>query len=450
MIWMAWWMACGTAPVSDPGATAIDEVQTVPAERLDETWVVQVATEPELAPFATQPGWVSLVMKRDLKAAVRELGVDGGLPAARAHTEAAALFRQAARVSAHSLVQVYGVTPQPTDPIEAAHLVGVGLVIRGEIEGASVAFAAVPPGKTEVWREPWTAWIEAGATWPPDLSGLPLSLPEPTVGRWPRLGNLPHYRLVERHPVTGQAGVSKRSMGDPGALVALAQWHDGVAARAAPDQAGLLAVLRAGYRLPLEPGVEPAGPLPLALRFGSDLLTPLDGDFLAALTGAAGAPAVDAFADRSLLAWLAREARVEGTVDAERAVDLGVALRDDLLRRARSRTEGRAQGHHRQFADIAMVGALRSLALVAQVEGSVEASGILRVRAWELSKQATADPVGLLAFAAWDAANRYPMRALDIVHGQAARYPSLEVARYGLDVLGLRVGQERTAETPGM
>ena len=42
------------------------------------------------------------------------------------------------------------------------------------------------------------------------------------------------------------------------------------------------------------------------------------------------------------------------------------------------------------------------------------------------------------------------IRAQDILHAQARRYPSLEIARYGLDVLGLRVNAERVNETPGM
>ncbi len=97
-----------------------------------------------------------------------------------------------------------------------------------------------------------------------------------------------------------------------------------------------------------------------------------------------------------------------------------------------------------------MIGTLRSLALVAEIGGDRETSGKLRIDAFGRSAKATACPVGLLSLAAWDASNRYPLRALDILHGQASRYPSLEIARYGLDVLGLRVSHERTGETPGM
>ncbi len=447
LLGLAWLVGCtGGAETTDPAAEH-DAASAIPAERLDATWVVGLATEDALGPYASEPGWVSLVMKRDVAAATRQLGAKGGLAAARAHADAAALFRQAALISSNSLVEVYGKTPEPTDPLGAAHLVAVGLAVRGDLEGARQAaqpLADAASDPTQPWHAPWKPLL-AGGTWPVDLSGLPMELPEPSPGGWPDVPEPPHYSLPER----GESQAS-RTMGDPGALVALALWHDAAANAAAGQQAALLATYRAGYRLPVEPAVAPAGDLPMELLFGSDLLVPGDGAFLADLHGAAGAGAVDAHADTSLLAWLAQQSRVEGKVSAERAVDLVTQLRTDLVERASARTGGTTQGHHRQFADIAYVGALRSLALVAEVEGDREASGRLRINALEHSDKATACPVGLLALAAWDASNRYPLRALDILHGQASRYPSLEIARYGLDVLGLRVNDERTGETPGM
>jgi hypothetical protein len=108
------------------------------------------------------------------------------------------------------------------------------------------------------------------------------------------------------------------------------------------------------------------------------------------------------------------------------------------------------QGHQREFSAIAFVGSLRTLALVAEMEGDREVSGLLRINALEHSRKATADPVGLLALGAWDASNRYPTRAQDILHAQVRFFPTLEAARYGLDVMALRVSRERPGETPGM
>jgi hypothetical protein len=189
----------------------------------------------------------------------------------------------------------------------------------------------------------------------------------------------------------------------------------------------------------------------MELLFGADLLVPEDGPFLAELHGPAGAAAVDTWNGKSLLATIAHASRKDGKVDTEMAVDLISDLRARLLERSKAKTNDTVEGHQRTFADIGFVGLLRSLALVAEVEGDREVSGRLRINALEqASDKSTACPTGLVALAAWDASNRYPIRALDIVHVQSRRFSSLEAARYGLDVMALRVSRERPGETAGM
>lgn len=436
---------CGTSLQTDLDGGGVVTGPEIPADRLDESWPVKMATEADFGPYAATPGWVSILMKRDYRRAAEQLASTGGLASARAHAEGAAVYRQAALLSAYSLAETYAKTPEPTDPVGTAHLLTVSYALMGELDEAKKWSAKLEgvEDPTAAWHAPWKAWLASGDPWPPDLSGLPIELPAPAAGAWPVVDSLPHYTLPE------QGVDTKRDMGDLGALVALALWHDAAAKAAAGDQAGAIDTYRAAYRLPVEPDVQGVA-LPMELLFGSDMLVPEDGPFLADLLGAAGSGAVDAHKDRSLLAWLASESRRDGKLNAEAAIELVTRLRSEVLDRSAARTEGAIQGHQRQFADIAFVGAFRSLALVAEVEGDREASGLLRINAMERSEKATACPVGLLALGAWDASNRYPTRAQEILHAQARIFPSLETARYGLDVMALRVSRERTGETPGM
>jgi len=437
---------CGgeSEPTTEAPAVGAD----VFATRISEAWPTQLATEESLQPFAKKRGWDTLVMKRNYRGAVKQFGAAGGIEVARAHADLAALYRQAALLSSNAIIETYAVTPEATDPVGTLHLLAVSYALRGELDKARAASQKLADTEdpTQAWHTPWRTWLKGEAAWPPDLSSLPLELGAPVVGEHPTIEKLPHFSLPEKGGSEG-----KRDMGDPASLVALALWHDAAARLAAPDQAGALDLYQASYRLPVEPDVATDVMLPMELVFGSDLLTAADANFLADLHGSAGVKAVDQHASKSLLAQLAVTARGDGgKIDAERAVDLASELRTALVDAASAQTDGAVQNHQRTFADVAYVGTLRNLALVAEVEGDREASGLLRINALERSEKATACPVGMMALGAWDASNRYPMRAQDILHAQARRFPSLEAARYGLDVLALRVSRERTGETPGL
>lgn len=433
-------MGCSGQVATPP----VERAAGLPEARLDETWLVQVATEADVSRWANDAGWVDLVMKRDYGRAVRGLGPAGGLAAARAHAEAAGVFRQSALLMAHSLVEVYGKTPQPSDPAGTKHLLAVSYSILGDRAAAKAASDALPGDDvTAPWHGPWKVWLaDPKAPWPPDLSTLPVSLPPPKVGEWPEPTDFLPYEMPEIGAST------RRSMADPGILVALAEWHAAAARLAAPEAAAAVDSVRAGYYLPVQPPPPPAGPLPIELYFGSDQLSAGDAAFLADLHGPVGLAAVDAHAPTSVLAEVALRSRVDGKIDHQVALDVVTALREDLLARSAAKA-GSELGHHRVFAEIAYAGTLRGLALVAEVEGDREVSGLLRINALEHSSKHTACPVGMLSLAAWDASNRYPLRAQEILHAQIKRYPSLEIARYGLDVLGLRVNSE-SVSTPGM
>ncbi len=423
-----------SAPVSEQPQIRIAE------EDLASTWAVKFA-DASTWTHLQKPGWITFVSKRNLRQAAEQLGPE----AARPHAEAAALFRQAALLSANAAIQTYAKTPQDTDPLGAAHLLTVAYSLNGEIDKAKEQSAKLDgqDDVTAVWHAPWKSWLAAGATWPPDLSGLPIELPPLEAGNWPVVSDGPQYSMPVR-----AAGDFSQDMGDPGILVALALWHDAMAKKLAGDPK-VVDLFTARYRLPVEGAVAGEGDLPEAFLYASDFLTPQDAAFMADVMGEKGATAVDAHADRSLLARLAQMARVDGAIDPERAVDVAVALRDGILELSAARSGGEVQRHHRWFADMAHVGLLRNLALLAEVEGDRDASGRLRILAREASFEHTSDAVAAMSLGAWDAGNRFPMRAQEIIHQNAKFYPSLEAARFGLDVLALRVSRERV-ETPGM
>ena len=112
---------------------------------------------------------------------------------------------------------------------------------------------------------------------------------------------------------------------------------------------------------------------------------------------------------------------------------------------------GIALHQHPMWAEYVQSALMRDLAIVAGVEGDREVSGRLYLGAADrATTKASACPAAFMALAAWDAENRYPTRALKFVHNFSRRYPSLKVARFSADLLGLRVSRERVGEAGGM
>lgn len=425
-----------------PAPAKVSDGDRPPADLLAESWMLKGADDETRAPFETSAGWISIITRRDLPTAVRDLGKQGGLPAARAHADAAAMYRQAALVTAHSLVQTYGHSPREGDPIGVAHLLTVSHLILDDADKAkasALVLADVEGDPTSAWH---TAW--ADASWPVDVSKIPVSL-DGEAGDWPHLGNPPQYQLPEQ---TDDGRLV--AMGDPGALVAAALWHEKIARQEAGDQAALVDAYGARYLMPIEAVPALAGPLPMEFIFGSDVLHPNDADFLVAVQ-TQGIDAVDAWADESLLASLSKLSIVDGKIDAERAREVSQTLRrvvkDDMAEVA-----GSSEDFHRTFADIARVSTLRGLAEVARASDDRYTEGVLRISALDHSaSMATADMPWLLSMCAYDAGNRFPSRPNELLHNMIKRVPELETARYGLDVLALRVSRESGAgQLPGM
>ncbi len=431
----------------DPSPAPADVLVGVPTgEELAATWPVQMSDDATRAPFEANRGWVRLVSQRDLKTATGMLARDGGMGLARVHADAAAMYRQAALLMANALVETYGKTGVKTDPAGTAHLLAVSYAMQGDLDAARAAAKRVDLADPALapWHAPWKAWLaEDGATWPPDLSALPVGLPELLPGAWPELKGLPHYTLPERDGSTYEV-----SYADPGAVLALAMWHEAAALQVAGDALAPAVLVYGGrYRLPVE-SAPAAADLPPELLFGSDFLVPGDASFVSAVVNE-GSSAIDAHLSTSMLARITAAVRTSGKVDHEAAIDVAADTRAALLEAMAARSGGDAV-YHRPFADVAQVAVLRTLALVAEAEGDREVSGVLRINAWEKSTDSAGSPEYFLSLAAWDASNRYPARGTEIVHNLIRRYPSLEAARYGLDALALRVSREQAGQGAGM
>ena len=86
--------------------------------------------------------------------------------------------------------------------------------------------------------------------------------------------------------------------------------------------------------------------------------------------------------------------------------------------------------------------------LVADGAGQYRDAGILRINALERSNGPAGDPVFLLSVAAWDAGNRNPLRAQELIHALAKAHPALEAARIPLDALHIRLSRNTASGGP--
>lgn len=443
--------ACTGGPPPKPVVTA--EGLPVPKALFDATWPLEVVEDSVRAKYE-EPVYVDLTWHRDARRSLGSTNGEASLGAARAHADAAALYRQGALAAGTAYVQYFDTElGQPYDPAEKVHLIMVGKTLLADNDGAKAQVPAIaalgPDSPVAVWAAPWLAMHQAGSAWPPDLSGLPFQPPEVKVGEWPEYTGRPTYTVQEQDPGTNSLAVD-----DPAVLLQLALWHDAAALKAAgAEHADALAVYGSRYLLPAEPRVAATVDLPLEFRFGGDYLHPADGAFMASVTGSGGAGAVDAYADKSFLAAVAKAVRGDnGKISSEKAVDLANDLRKAWKSEQAKKAGGSQHASHPIFADVAVAGVYRNLAIIAEVEGDREASGKLRIAARDMGElDAAAAPEGLMSLVAWDAENQYTMRGLEIIHQQARRAPSLEVVRTALDLLAIRVGRSRgSGGTPGL
>jgi hypothetical protein len=418
----------------------------VPQALLDQTWVIATTDQDLLRRYIQTPGWEALVQRRDFAEAAKKFGPSGGMGTARAHAEQSAQYRQAAVLAAHSFTAAYDDGKEPHDPHGTAHLLTVAYATLGQRRKAarfSEKYGQKRADPAASWHAPWASWLAAGGEWPPDLSSLPLELPPIQPGLHPEVGPFPHYAL----PHKGASGAV--DMADPAALLALAAWHHEAAVAAAGGDREVIDLFVAPWRTPADPHVSSERKLPMEFLFGSSFLTPLDAAFLADLTGSGGTTAADRWADRSIVAHVAVDAGKSGHLDAVAAQDCVEAVRAQIIKRAAQKSGGQVLGPHKLFANIARSGLYWNLALVADAHNDIETAGRLRIMARDAAvRVAESHPTSMLTYAAWDARNRFTMRALDTIHNQARWDPALETAQYAVEVLDLRLQHQHGDDGP--
>jgi hypothetical protein len=426
-------------------------VAIAPEVLVARSWPVQMSNDAARRPFEEHAGW-GAVFKRDLPAALKAFDADPGegRGLARMHADLSAVYGQAAWMGANATKHTYGTDRQDTDPVEADYLYGVAMALIADCSNASSALSKVSP--TDVSHAPfhgyWQTWAAAEGC-PADLDSEALAaLPGVRIsleaGTDPELPPLPHHSFLERSDTdrTVEAGELTH-------LVALSIAHRQAALDAAPEtERHLVDVRLSPWRLPVLGTSEPAVPLEsvdnswLFLEFaliGSDLY------FLDAAKQD-GLAAVEAWKDRSILASALAPAVTSEGLDIEavidRAADFRVQLKD-----AMHKVSGTPMPFQSGFAQIGEVAVLRAGMLVADSNGQYRDAGILRINAFERSDGPGRDPLFLISTAAWDAGNRSPLRAQEIVQGLVSRYPSIKAARYPLDALHIRLGRTAAPST---
>lgn len=443
--------ACsGDGVVSEPEAPAAEAV--VGAELLASTWPVRMSDDAARARFEQHPGWAAL-FKADNRGALEAFS-DGTDPRglARTHAQMSALYRQAAWMGAQAARNVYGADRQATDPIAIDHLVGVSEALAGDCAAAAAALSKArehAPAAIQPLGAAWTTW--AGADGCPskpgldDLGQFPGRGEAVAVGADPGVSEVPHLSLPEQ----GEGG-REVHLGELSALYTLALGHEAAARSVVPEGEGALVDAIIGPWLLGADGPAPSVAIPPdvddAWLFLSFALAPGDRAFLAEAS-TKGLAAVDAHLSSSVLASALAPAIVDGQVRPDAVIDRAADLRIQI-RAAMEAKSGTPMPFQPPFARLAEVAVLRAGMLVADANDQFRDAGILRVNALERAEGPSRDAVFLVNTAAWDAGNRSPLRAQEIVHGLLPRYPALRAARYSLDALHIRVGRNSAPSTP--
>lgn len=426
------WMGCGDDGASTPTAESV-VLAAVDGALAADSWPARMAHDDQRSRFESHEGWRQM-FEYELGPARETFGAGGdarGL--ARAHQRLADLYGAAALLAANATVEAYLTDAQPTDPAHMTYFIGVSELIRGNTAKGTELLKAVD-GVDDLVRRA-AAWrsIDGKTATLNELVNISGPLGPVSPGTEPPVSAMPHFELAEQTEKANRLGVN-----DPTALLARAEWHKAAAAQAAPEtDQGVLGQLGVRYAtLAVAEETHPVLTVDDAWLFAGSTLSAADAAFIAeAKVG--GVESIRSWADRSVLAAALTDAVVDGTIDPQRVQDAGFALSKQLAA-LMADIGGGVMGFHRPFTQRARIAVLQAGMIAADANDQYRDAGILRLNALERMEATGIDPVFAIAVAAWDAGNRNPLRAEEILHQFRSSYPALSAAKPALEALHLR------------
>ncbi len=398
-----------------------------------DSWPARLAHDDQRARFEGHAGW-GYLFDHNLDGALSVFAAGGdarGL--ARVHQKLADLYAAGALLASNATVEAYLTDAQASDPVGMAYFVGVAEIIRGNREEGLAALKKVDDHPDLKRRAEAWAQLEPAKATLAELESISGALGSVVPGTEPSTAALPHFELTEQTERARALGAN-----DPTALLARSEWHRAAAIATAPEtDQGVLGQLARRYTIyETSAQTHPVLDVDDAWLFAGSTLSASDAAFIAEAR-TSGIAAVEAWAERSVLAATLLGSISEGKLDPQSVQDAGFALSKQISAIMED-IGGGVVDFHRPFAQRARIAVLQAGMIAADANDQYRDAGILRLNALERMETVGTDPVFAISVAAWDAGNRNPLRAEEILHQFRSSYPALSVAKPALEALHLR------------
>ena len=371
------------------------------------------------------------------------------------HSEYAAIYRQATVLHAHATEHMYNTDRQEEDGIDSLYLRGVARVLLGQSDLAKEDFSQLDDEKLTLMSQQWGVIASTGFPSENPIVGHFVNQPPVQLGKKFRPESVPHFSI--RTTIEGETS----SITDTTELWVRSRWHEAMArllAQSLTVDERWVDVFLAPWQTPMESAHAAERSktilkelteeeLDTSWMFLSRNLVPEDALFMYALQFT-DSPVIllSEWADKSVLAQILQKCMVDGLLDVPKVLDAAGHFETEILE-AMKVSQGKEEPFYPLFADFAEQSVLIAGVMVAESNGQREDSGRLRLNARDLALVNSKDAVFLTGFAAWDVANRYPMRAQDMIHKYSQDFPAFKVAGHPLGLLQIRLG--RSAGVPG-